>query len=43
VLAFMELRRAPRAMRLAVEAWAVLVCTALCSLYWWRPVFVGAG
>ena len=33
LLDFMELRHAPRAMRLAVEAWTVVVCSALCSLY----------
>jgi len=34
LLDFMELRQAPRAIRLAVEVWGVVVCTVLCSLYW---------
>lgn len=35
LLDFMELRYAPIPMRLAAEAWVAVVCTALCSLYWW--------
>lgn len=33
-LEFMELRGAPWPLRLAFEAWAVLVCLALIALYW---------
>jgi hypothetical protein len=33
LLDFMELRHAPLAMRLAVEAWVVVVWLLLCSLY----------
>ncbi len=33
-LDFMELRGAPLPLRLAFEAWAVLVCIALIALYW---------
>ncbi|MFT4563674.1 MAG: hypothetical protein ACI9BW_003430 [Gammaproteobacteria bacterium] len=33
-LDFMELRTAPLALRLAFEAWAVIVCGALIFLYW---------
>ena len=33
-LDFMELRLAPRALRLLFDAWAVLICTILIFLYW---------
>jgi hypothetical protein len=33
-LDFMELRGSPWPLRLAFEAWAVLVCVALIALYW---------
>lgn len=33
-LDFMELRTAPLALRLSVEAWAALVCGAVIALYW---------
>jgi hypothetical protein len=33
-LDFMELRTAPLSLRLAFEAWAVLVCGTLIFLYW---------
>ncbi|MGE3297728.1 MAG: cytochrome C oxidase subunit IV family protein [Porticoccaceae bacterium] len=33
-LDFMELRAAPRPLRLIVEAWAALVCGAIIALYW---------
>jgi len=33
-LDFMELRAAPLALRLSVEAWAALVCGAVIALYW---------
>jgi len=33
-LDFMELRTAPLALRLSVEAWATLVCGAVIALYW---------
>jgi len=33
-LDFMELRAAPTALRLAFEAWAVIVCALLIFLYW---------
>ncbi|MFT4582102.1 MAG: hypothetical protein ACI915_003696 [Gammaproteobacteria bacterium] len=33
-LDFMELRTAPLALRLAFEAWAVIVCATLIFLYW---------
>lgn len=33
-LHFMELRRAPWALRLLFEAWALLVCVMILLLYW---------
>lgn len=33
-LDFMELRTAPLALRLSVEAWAALVCGAVIAFYW---------
>ena len=33
-LDFMELRNAPLPLRLAFEAWAVIVCSMLIFLYW---------
>lgn len=33
-LDFMELRAAPRPLRLIFEAWAALVCGAVIALYW---------
>lgn len=36
-LDFMELRHAPEGVRWAVEVWCVVVCAALCGLFWWRP------
>jgi caa(3)-type oxidase subunit IV len=35
-LEFMELRAAPRLLRLIFEAWTVLACTTLLALYWGR-------
>jgi hypothetical protein len=35
-LEFMELRAAPRPLRLIFEAWTVLACTTLLALYWGR-------
>jgi heme/copper-type cytochrome/quinol oxidase subunit 4 len=42
LLDFMDLRHAPPPMRIAMTAWIVVICAALCYLYWWRPVFFGA-
>jgi hypothetical protein len=36
-LEFMELRTAPRPLRLAFEAWLVAVCSVLLALYWLSP------
>ena len=33
-LDFMELRTAPTALRVAFEAWSVLVCSTIIFLYW---------
>ena len=33
-LEFMELRHAPALLRLAFEAWAMIVCACLLFLYW---------
>lgn len=33
ILDFMEIRHAPRAMRLAAEIWTLVVCLALIALY----------
>ena len=33
-LDFMEVRNAPVALRIAFEAWAVVVCAILIGLYW---------
>ncbi len=35
-LEFMELRAAPRLLRLIFEAWTVVACTTLLALYWGR-------
>jgi hypothetical protein len=34
LLDFMELRTAPPALRMAFEAWTVIVCATLVYLYW---------
>ncbi len=34
VLDFMEVRTAPKALRVALETWLVLVCATLIFLYW---------
>ena len=34
VLDFMEVRTAPKALRVGLETWSVLVCAALIFLYW---------
>ncbi|HEX5805675.1 MAG TPA: cytochrome C oxidase subunit IV family protein, partial [Macromonas sp.] len=39
LLDFMELRHAPLFMRIGVEVWGVVICAALCGLYWFQPVF----
>lgn len=39
LLDFMELRHAPLPLRLIVEVWGVVVCTALCGFYWFTPTF----
>jgi len=36
-LEFMELRAAPRALRLIFEGWAGTTCAGLLALYWWAP------
>jgi hypothetical protein len=36
-LEFMELRRAPLALRLAFELWVLVVCAGLLGLYWLSP------
>jgi hypothetical protein len=38
VLDFMELRHAPRGMRLSVEAWVAILGTTLGVLYWFQSV-----
>lgn len=34
ILDFMEIRHAPRFMRVVGESWALLVCLVLIALYW---------
>jgi len=37
VLDFMEVRTAPMALRITLEAWSVIVCAILIFLYWSGP------
>jgi hypothetical protein len=37
ILDFMEIRHAPRAMRVIAEVWVVSLCTALVVLFWLAP------